>query len=309
MSAKALHREYAADPRKGPIYARQTGVRAALGMGVGASVILAMAALLIHRPAPSQATAEANAPAANETAAKIATKAPTDLEASLTGKGAPGLDIEAPEFEHEKKVVAVGETSDGAPRVDRLTVGQFALGAPFVRVDVHPDLDPKTTNPDFYLDMTRHAKAAGLNVAKIGQPSALTTRFGAFETADIRLSQPGGEGVAASERACLATRLVETGVPLEIAGIACGAATKPIDRVALSCILDKLHYAAGGDNKRLNDFFLNAELGRGKGCADVSREDVTASIPPHKTARAKQAHAPKGHAVARSAVHPAPAKN
>lgn len=312
MSANAFDREYNSNVympnAMGPLRARPQGVRAALGMGVGASVILAAAALLIRHPAEPQTTADATPPAAVEAPAKFAAKATTDLESTLTGKSA--FDIDAPEYEREKKIVAVGETNDGAPRVDSLTIGQFAQGAPFVRIDIHPDLDPKATSPDFFLDMTRHARVVGLNVAKIGQPSMLATRFGAFETAEIRLSQPAAEGAPASERACLATRLVETSVPVEIAGIACGAATKPLDRMALGCALDKLTYATNGDNKSLNDFFLNAELARGKGCANASREDVTASIPPRKTATRAKPAPKKAHAVARSApVHPEAAKN
>ncbi len=311
MSANAFdHREYEPAARGTPLRARQTGARVALGMGVGASVILAAAALLTHRAAdPHSAIADAGAPAVVAGPAKITTKAGTELETALGAPTTPSLDIAAPEFEREKKIVAVGETGDGEPRVDSLTIGQFTLGAPFLRVDIHPDLDPKATNADFFLDMTRHAKAVGLSVAKIGPPTSLSTRFGAFETADIRLSHPGGEGVEASERACVATRLLDVKVPLEIAGIACGAAATPIDRVSLGCILDKLSYSAGGDNKPLNSFFLNAELARAKGCGAVSRDDVTASIPPHRTAHAKPP-ARKGHAVARSApVHSEAAKN
>lgn len=295
-----------------PLRARQAGVRAALGMGVGASVILAAAALLIRHPAQTPAIAEIETPAGVASPAKIAAKATTELESALGGKpGVASLDIDAPEFEHEKKIVAVGETKDGGPRVDTLTVGQFAMGAPFLRVDIHPDLDSKTTNADFFLDMKNHAQAAGLNVAKIGQRATMTTRFGAFETADIRLAQASGEGVEASERACLAARMVEAKAPLEIASIACGAATKPIDRVAFACLLDKMTYSAGGDNKTLNDFFLNAELSRGKGCANVSRDDLTAAIPPQKPAHGKTAtHARKARAVAHSApIHPEAAKN
>ncbi|PPD44458.1 MAG: hypothetical protein CTY15_07025 [Methylocystis sp.] len=314
MSANAFDREYETDSFQRPLRARTTGARAALGMGVGASVILAAAALLTRHTVETQTVADAGAPAAVEAHAKITTKATTDLDAAPGTKSASALDIEAPEFDREKKVVAVGDPKGDEPRVDSLTVGQFAMGAPFLRIDIHPDLDPKATNADFFLDMTRHARAVGLSVAKIGQPGTLATRFGAFETADIRLSQPGGEGVEASERACLATRFVDVKAPLEIAGIACGSATAPIDRASLGCMLDKLSYSAGGDNKPLNDFFLNAELARGKGCTGVSREDVTASIPPHRTARAKPVAskpvAKKGHAVARSApVHSEGVKN
>ncbi len=309
MRANSLHRGYGDPSYLGPLRARPTGVRAALGMGVGAWVILCAAALVIHTPADTQSAADI-APAPASGSAKIASKIDAVTQAGASPKTL-AFDIDAPEYQREKKSVSLGEPGDGAPRVDSLTIGQFAMGAPFIRIDVHQDLDPAATNPDFFLDMTRHAKAAGLNVTKIGQRAPITTRFGAFETADIRLSQPGGEGVDSGERACLATRFVDARTPLEIAGIACGAATRPIDRAALGCLLDKVSYSAGGDNKTLNDFFFNAELARVKDCASVSGDDVTGSIPPHKATRTKAAsHQKKTHAVARSApVHPEAAKN
>jgi hypothetical protein len=311
MSANAFDRDYEPPHARLPLRARQTGVRAALGMGVGASVILAIAALMVRPPAEVTPVAEADLPAAAEPTEKIAAKAGSE-SAPVAARTAVSFDIDAPEFAREKKTVSVREAEEGGARVDSLTVGQFGLGGSFLRVDVHQDLDSKTTNPDFFLDMTRHAQQVGLSVAKIGARSALTTRFGPFETADIRLSQPEGEGAAAAERACLATRLVDPRASLEIAGIACGAATKPIDRFALGCILDKLSYSSGGDSKALNDFFLAAELARGKGCENVSREDVTGSLPPRKaTPHAKSApRAQKGRGVAHSsAVHPEAAKN
>ena len=129
--------------------------------------------------------------------------------------------------------------------------------------------------------MTRHARAVGLNAAKIGQRATLTTRFGNFEAAEIRLSQPGGEGVEASERACLAARLIDPKAPMEIASIACGSASRPLDRVAFACVLDHINYSPASDNRALNDFFLNAELARGKGC--VTSPATTS--PPRSRAR------------------------
>lgn len=294
----------------GPIHARPKGIRAALGMGVGSCVILAIAALFARPAAAPHTNAVAETPAATPTIAKIIAKASMSSDVVAEARTA-SIDVDAPEFEREKKVASIGESREGEGRVDSLTVGQFAMGAPFLRVDIHPELSPAATDSDFFLDMTRHARAAGLNVAKIGQRATLTTRFGAFETADIRLSQPGGEGAEASERACLAARLIDPKAPLEMTGIACGSATKPIDRVAFACALDHVSYSASGDNRALNDFFLNAELARGKGCVNVSRDDITASIP-RKAAGAKPvAQAKKPRTVARAvpAVHPDPVKN
>jgi len=305
MSANSFDREYAANPYMGPLRARRLGAFAAFGMGAGASLILAAAVVLTRHGVEPQTVASAEAPAATATpAAKVANKI-ASAEGEPAGDAKPktfnAFDLNAPEFEHEKKTVAVRESEEGGGRIDSLTMGQFAMGVPFLRVDVHQDLTAKDTNPDFFLDMTRHAAQLGLSVAKIGQPSALTTRFGNFETADIRLSQPASEGVAASERSCLATRFVDGKLPLEIAGLACGAVTQPIERASLGCMVDRLEYVAPGDNKALNQFFLNAEAARGKGCANVSHEDVTASIPARKhpakkVARTKPA-AHKAHAA------------
>jgi hypothetical protein len=301
MRATPFDRDHAETASRGPLRARPEGVRAGLGMGAGASAILALAALLIRSPVSAPEMAEADAPAAAEAPAKFVAKSSARIESA-----AASLGLAAPEFEHEKKIVAVGEMKNGEPRVDNLTIGQFAEGGTFVRIDVHPNLDPRATNADFFLDMKNHAQAAGLSASKIGQRSLVATRFGAFETADIRLSQTDGKGAAASDRACLTTRLVDPKASLEIAGIACGAASKPIDRVAFACLLDGLSYSAGGDNKALNDFFLNAELARGKGCANVSRDDLTASIPPHKAAVGKPAASGK---KLHAAAHPAPVRS
>ncbi len=292
-----------------PIRARPKGVRAALGMGVGSCVILAAAALL-SRPAAPNAHTVAEAPISSPAPAKIAAKA------SMSDDTAPephtaALDTDAPGFEREKKVVSLGEAQESGEHVDSLSVGGFAVGAPYLRVDIHPELSAAATDSDFFLDLTRHARGVGLNVAKIGQRATLATRFGNFEAADIRLSQPGGEGVEASERACLAARLIDPKAPLEIAAIACGSAARPLDRVAFACVLDHINYSAASDNRALNDFFLNAELARGKGCANVSRDDLTASIPRKASGAKPVAQSKKGRAVATRApaVHPDAMKN
>jgi hypothetical protein len=308
MSAEFHDRQYADYFPQGPLRARPAGVRAALGMGAGASAILLVAALLIRVPAAPVATAETDGPTAGAPA-KIAAKASMDLENAL-GSAKAGIDVEAPEFAHEKKVVAAGETKDGSPRVDSVTLGDFGMGGPFLRVDVHPELDAKAANSDFFLDMRRHAQAVGLNAGRIGSRATIATRFGNFEAADIRLTLAGGEGVEGGERACLAARLIDGRAPVEIAGVACGSAAKPIDRVAFACLLDKLSYSVDADNRALAAFFANAEAARGKGCANVSRDDITALIPPQKAAAPARPQARRAPAVARAApVHPVAPKN
>ena len=285
-----------------PLRARPAGVRAAIGMGVGPTIILFAALVLLPRgPGTAEPKVAANVEQPRVTVApsrKISTKVSVEaIEASaLMAKPFSAFDIAAPEFDREKKTIAVRDSENGSGRIDTIAVGQFAMGAPFMRVDIHQDIVDKEKTSDFFLDMTRHAAQAGLNVAKIGQPSALITKFGAFETAEIRLSQTASEGVAASERSCIAARFIDGKLALEIAGLACGESAKPIDRVALGCLLDRINYTASPDNPALNDFFAQAASTRAIGCGDISRDDLTATIPAQKNAARPAQGARRAHA-------------
>lgn len=289
MVATRFEADCPVDPSLVPLRARPAGTRAALSMGLAASLILGASAVALRRPAPAplppqaiksvetRITATEQAPAQQ----KITTKAEAAAPAMpMQAKSLPfsAFDLKAPEFEREKKTIAVRDGDEGVGRVDALTFGQFAMGVPFLRLDIHQDISEKEASSDFFLDMTRHATQLGLNAARIGHPTALATRFGEFQTADIRLTQAASESVAASERACIATRLIQEKPSLEIAGIACGAANQPIDRPALGCFLDRIEFKADGASKDLADYFAASEAERGKAC-NFAREDVTASIP------------------------------
>ncbi len=281
--------------RPQPLRARPFGVRAALGIGVCANAIL-VAALIFGRPhhdADRQVAADvdaAAAPAAKPAIGKITVKADSAEMSPLPIANAKlpfsAFDLKSPEFEQEKKTISVRDGDDGVGRIDSVTLGQFAAGAPFMRVDVHQSVTEKETGADFFLDMTRHATQVSLNVAKINPPTALMTRFGAFQAADIRLTQPAAEGVAANERNCLAARLVEPKTSLIIAGLACGGGAQPLDRVAFGCMLDRLQYAPGSDNNALGEFFAKGEAVESRNC-NVSRDDMTATVAKKAAAPAK----------------------
>lgn len=300
-SASALERATVLDPDIAlaatatlprPLRARPLGVRAALGMGGSASVILLAVALFAgprHDASPT--------PIAGIESAQPATPAPAPEKISAKadmGESKPlpianarlpfsAFDLNAPEFAQEKKTVAVRDGDDGAGRVDSVTIGQFAAGATFMRVDAHQRVTEKEANADFFLDMTRHATQLGLNVGKIHSPAALSTRFGEFEAADIRLTQPAADGVAASERNCLAARFIDPKASLVIASLACGSASQAISRATFGCLLDRLEYARGSDNATLNEFFGRSEPAKTE-CSNVAPEDVTASIPKKRPA-------------------------
>lgn len=303
-------------PLPQPLRARPQGVRAALGMGGAASVIL-LATMAFVTPrhdgeqaseqrAPAEARLAAQAPSAapaTPAPAKISTKAEkisTDMPAPPpAGVALPfsAFDLAAPELAQEKKTIGVRDGDDGAGRVDAITIGQFEAAATFVRVDVHQNATEKEADADFFLDMTRHATRLGLNVAKIGAPGALRTRFGDFEAADIRLTQPAAEGGVASERNCLAARLLDPKASLVVASLACGSSTLPIDRAAFGCLLDHLAYKADAgksdaNSPTLGDFFQKAAAPGAAACNAAGDVETTASIPARS--RAHTAHASHG---------------
>ncbi|MGD9658220.1 MAG: hypothetical protein AB7U61_11400 [Methylocystis sp.] len=278
-----------------PLRARPTGARAAFGMGVGATLILLAALVIFPREPEIAERKSATTPAPRAAVApprKITAKVSIEaVEASaLMAKPFSIFDISAPEFSGEKKTIAARDGENGSGRIDTISIGRFAVGAPFMRVDIHQDIAEKEKTSDFFLDMTRHAAQAGLNVEKISRPGELVAKFGSFETAEIRLSQPGSEGVGASERNCLATRFIDGKLAIEIAGLACGQAAKPIDRVALGCLLDRINYTASPDRPELNAFFTQAAASSSAVCDNISRDDLTATIPARKNA-ARRSHA------------------
>jgi hypothetical protein len=233
----------------GPLRARPLGALAATMMGVAALAVL-LGALAFVRVAPvepaASAVASASAPIAEESPSPAFS--PPPRSAAAPAKRVAGFDIDIPEFAGEKKVVAEAPPQTGGRR-ETVSIGDFDDGEFFLRFDILQPAGAKLGNSDFFLDMARHAAQAGLAVSRIGQPTPLASRFGALETAEIRLSR-SGDGLtrlAAGERSCFAARLVDAKLSIEIAGVACGAATKPVDKRAMGCLLGRLYYVPAGE--------------------------------------------------------------
>ncbi|PWB83627.1 MAG: hypothetical protein C3F11_05680 [Methylocystaceae bacterium] len=277
--------------------ARPLGSLAASAMGVVSIAILA-GALLFVRASPVEVASSSSPPVA-------APPLPTQVSSgpAAPARGGPsaaiaqvvGVDLDAPEFAKEKKSFSVQRPEPGGGRQDTLVFGEFESGKPYLRLDILQTVGEKLGNSDFYLDMARHAARADLAVTRIAPPVPLTSRFGAFESADIRVSQidRGGALAAGGERNCLAVRLLNAKLSIEIAGLACGAAGKPFDRRATGCVLDRLQYVVGSDNRALEQFFRNAEPERGQGCV------AAPAAPPAKSTEAQAAAHKKRAAAAR----------
>jgi len=263
MSVTGFEQAYVASPGARQIYARPIGSIAASMMGVTALMALGLGYVVTNK-------------AARSTQESVAVQAVTPPAAPATeAKQTSGFDLTLPEFAKEKKTRS--SRTDASGREENLTLGQFAAQGPYLRLDLRTAGAEAKANQDFFLDLTRHAAGAGLAAIRIGQPSTLATRFGAFEAADIRLSLATPEG-AGGERACVALRLPAGKAPLEITGFICGAGAKPFDRKSVGCMIDRLDYAADGADPALAEFFRTAsDADRVKACGGSSAAAEKAS--------------------------------
>ncbi|CAN2535383.1 hypothetical+protein [Methylocapsa aurea] len=241
----------------GPLRARPLGNLAASLMGVAALLVLAGSLAFVR--APQEAATAVAVGAATPPAAVAPVSAPL-----VRPERVAAFRLEAPEIDKEPKSTFDPLLPSGG-RQETHAFGAFDNGRPYLRLDILQPAGEKLGNSDFFLDVARHAAQAGLSVVRIGQPTPLVTRAGAFEAAEIKLSlrEGGVAAAAAGERSCLAVRLVNASLSMEIAGIACGAGAKPMDRRAMGCLLDRVYYLPSGENKALARSFPRVE---GQGC-------------------------------------------
>jgi hypothetical protein len=286
MSISAFDEIYATYSVTGILRARPLGALAASMIG-GAAIIILGASSFFVKPrstelADMSAPFEAPAPAVPKAPEPTAAQSP-----AIPPKLFAAFDIAAPDFAKEEKTFSARRRDQGG-RDDIVAIGAFSGRGKFLRLTVQQLVGEKLGNSDFFLDMNRHASQAGLSVVRIGPPNPLPSRFGAFEAADIRLIPNAAEpqpATGASERSCLAVRLINSSLSLEIAGIACGAGAKPMDRGAMSCILNRLDYLAPGENKGLDEFFVKAEADDQTQSCLSAAAPANAPIPPPRPDR------------------------
>ncbi len=169
--------------------------------------------------------------------------------------------LESAAFGKEPRIYEARRHTTGGGRQDYLDFGEAMLGrGPSLHLSVYRIGAEQAPEGRFYVEMARQAARSGLSVVRSAQPGDLPTRFGVFETADLTLATPAGEVP------CLGYMLNVSKPELRIAGYACGASDRPIDRRTLACALDRLDILSGGADREIGRFFAAAELARGTGC-------------------------------------------
>lgn len=296
MSMSAFEETYPDYSAPRALHARRNGAIAASAIGGAAVVILALTSLFAKPGvAPTPAAPESPQAASQDTPSQTQAPAPAAPKITLRSTSASpaaksgSFDLAAPEFAKLKRDFSSSPRELGG-RDDVLTLGEFGGRGPYVRIALQ-QAEGEKLRSDFSLDMSRLAVQAGVGVLRVAPPSAIATRFGAFEAADIRLTQGPLEALATkagAERSCVAFRLIDQKLSVEAAGLACGAAGAPIDKKSLGCILDRIDYAPGGGEQALDQFFARAASEPVAPCP-ATKVQSNAAKPAPGEARAKAA--------------------
>lgn len=174
--------------------------------------------------------------------------------------------LQSPEFARAPVSYALRRRSDGSAREDVLTFGAFGAARPFLQIAVRRGHD--APNATFFVETARRAADTGLSVEKLNAVSALATRFGEGEYAEVWLS--GADG-APARAGCQAFVVRARPEPLKISGLACGPDGLGFDQRRLACLIGRLDLLGAGDDEALKDIFAQAELRRDPSCAARAR--------------------------------------
>ena len=201
--------------------------------------------------------------------------------------------LEAPELANLPVAYSARRRSDGNGRDDVLAFGSLTDGRLGLRLRVSR-AERQPPPPPLYAALARQAADVGLSIDHSSLPNIMPARFGRFEI--VKMALNGGHVASPlSVRAltpCSGFRLVNDEPGFIITGLACGS-TDAVPSATLSCLIDRLDLASGGDDRRLIEFFAASELKRNSACngARLAPDTLHAKwlddkpATPHKTLR------------------------
>ncbi|HLW91489.1 MAG TPA: hypothetical protein VKS78_09340 [Roseiarcus sp.] len=146
--------------------------------------------------------------------------------------------------------------SDGE-RQDTITVGAPQSDQAFFRATAHV-MGSEAQSADLFVELAREAAAMGLAINRASAAQPYASARGQLLISDLIV-----EGAA--RRDCIGFRLASDG-RVDISGMACGAAGKPIERQTLDCFLERLRATPAGVAKGL-DKALGSEPAERSACS------------------------------------------
>lgn len=167
---------------------------------------------------------------------------------------APDLDGSARKYRARRQVNGARQdmlswfeepTDEGARPRNRLS-GALA-------VEYYPSETPPAES--LFVDAARRTSLVGIGIEKMSDAFRINTKFGAIEIADAVL------GGVADSRHCLVFRHVAETVPMQLHGWFCGAPQRPLSRVMLGCLIDRVDLIGGSDTS-VRAYFARVERAR-----------------------------------------------
>lgn len=201
---------------------------------------------VVHPPLPDQPLRLAPAPEAWQPVRRPI--AIYHLESAETERLGFRLAVEA-RGRHDRRDTltwsARGEAGAEAGRaVIQIAIERFEAGSPTAR--------------PLFPDLAQRMAGEGYSIERMNVPGQIATKFGAIEIADAIID------LGPARAACLLFRRID-GIGLTIAGWYCGTPRRPVDRVSLGCLLDRLDLIGAGRDVDLKRLFAAAERNR-TGC-------------------------------------------
>ena len=212
---------------------------------------------------------------------------PAPVPAAPPGAAESWIDINRPiqlfslvgtEFARLPLAYAARRDVGGGGRRDLLVFGSPKGDTPYLQLSFRRSGRSPEPVPTLLADLDRIDPDGRTGITHAGMPSTIETRFGPFETADLRLVTDRRSSPCIGFR----SKPLDADV-LRIAGLVCGTSDRPAGRDLLGCVIDRIDLVSAGSDDALRGLFVDAERRRGSGCAPAPI--VSARHRPHHLAR------------------------
>jgi hypothetical protein len=175
-------------------------------------------------------------------------------------KPSPAFVLDTPLFPREQAGLSARRHNPGGGREDVFSFGRAGAPHGFARVVVYRTGSEAGQPGTLFLELARRAAEDGFALLRSAQPAPLQTKFGPVESTEMVLSGGG------AEHHCSAWRIVAEEQDLRVTGWLCSPDERPVDRLALACLVDRLELSPAQTDGGLRTLFSQTERRRTPGC-------------------------------------------
>jgi hypothetical protein len=201
-------------------------------------------------------------------------------------KPQPLFALADPDLAPEPRSYEVRAHRTGGGRQDILVFGDANGAGPLVRLILYRAGSEAAPTAAFFVELARRAAETGRAITFAAQPTALPTRLGVFEAADLSMSQFSLNRSGDGDAACIGFRTANAAAPatnLRIAGFTCGGkadGARILTKPDLACLIDAIELLPDVDDNDLAAFFAGRELNDATACAKAVSENGLRQLRP-----------------------------